>query len=49
MSRKHYEVIAKILKNTGASQETVSGLADFFEQENPRFSKEKFFAAVWDE
>jgi hypothetical protein len=53
LSKKHYEAIAKVLYS--ASDRSVSNtthveitnkLADYFEQDNPKFNRPKFMQAV---
>ena len=50
MTTKHFVAIAKILANTEMPAETRRALArefaDLAHEENPRFSYERFFAAV---
>jgi hypothetical protein len=46
MTKKHFKKLASILKEMAENnidlKELVSKIADFCEEENPRFSKEKF-------
>lgn len=54
MTKKHYEAIAKILHQSvqydfegdyGLTTKVVNELADYFEQENPKFNRERFLQA----
>jgi hypothetical protein len=45
-SRQHYKQIADILLTSETKDEIVTKLADMFEEDNPRFSREKFILAA---
>lgn len=45
MSRKHYEAIATILRQSYAPRDVVKAFADAFAADNPRFDKARFIAA----
>lgn len=42
MTRKHYEKIAKILRDHNATVAMTMDLMDFFKEDNPNFDKDKF-------
>ena len=46
LSKKHYVAFAEILKISGANDVTVKLLADYFAEDNSRFDRERFSAAV---
>jgi hypothetical protein len=54
-TKQHYEAIAKIInRHTSANgsikkHELTRGLADMFEQDNERFSREKFLVACYED
>lgn len=43
-TKKHFEAVARILKETDA-KELAAHFADMFEQDNPRFNRQRFMAA----
>lgn len=45
-TKKHFQAVADILCETGASKRTVEGFSDFFKLENPRFNTSRFEGAV---
>lgn len=45
MSRKNYEAIAKILKEAKYRDNIIDDLADYFEDDNPNFNRDRFIAA----
>lgn len=45
-AKKQYIEIAKILKNSKSVDEVRNKLADMFEEDNPRFDKDKFIQAA---
>jgi hypothetical protein len=51
MTKKHYEAIARIIRHyiescqISKECEVLDELADYFEQDNPRFLREKFLKA----
>jgi len=45
MSRKHFNEIAKVLKETGASIATIEAIASFLKTQNPRFDYSRFVEA----
>lgn len=46
MSKKDFNAIAKILKDNKASYKIVEALADYFEDLNPRFDRDRFINAA---
>ena len=46
LSRKNYVAIAAALKASQASIETVKAVAEVFEQDNPRFDRDRFLSAA---
>jgi len=49
MSKKHFEAIAKILKQNLAyndDNDLISAFCDYFGQENPNFDRERFIKAT---
>ena len=42
LSKKHYETIAKVLRETYASTTVVEGFVDIFKKDNPRFKPNLF-------
>ena len=42
LTRKHFNEIARILKETNATEEQVNKFCEFFASENPRFDAVKF-------
>jgi hypothetical protein len=60
MALKHYEAIAEIIKNAwedwqgGTPSDAMlnaieNQLADYFTQDNPRFDRERFLKACWND
>jgi hypothetical protein len=54
LSRKHYQAIADIIRTRGTSNENQvenikSDLAEYFQEDNPRFDKERFWKACEEE
>lgn len=47
MTRKHYEAIAQALAQGLEPVALTNLLADIFEQDNPRFNRERFLATVY--
>ena len=50
LSRKHYQAIADIIRTRGTSNKNQvenikSDLAEYFQEDNPRFDKERFWKA----
>jgi len=45
MSRKHYEAIAKVLKENNASSQLILDLAEVFENDNSNFNTKLFLQA----
>ena len=45
MTRKHFEALANILKETEATNDTVIQMALYFEEVNSRFDPWKFYQA----
>ena len=46
MTKKHYEAIAKVLRENTNKTDIVDGLIEVFEADNPRFNPYTFLAAV---
>jgi hypothetical protein len=46
LTRKHFQAIADVLCDTGASNRTIEGFSNYFQTENPRFNRSRFEAAV---
>lgn len=46
MSRKHFQDIARVLKLTKASAETIEEMADMLAAHNPQFDRDRFIAAA---
>jgi len=51
MTRKHFEALAKMLKEVHKEELSFDGLvshiADFCEDQNDRFNRDKFFDAIY--
>ena len=45
MSKKHYEAIAKVLKENNASSQLILDLAEVFENDNANFNTKLFLQA----
>lgn len=48
MTRKHFELVATIVKNINSEDDRVEAACKFanaFQSENPRFDAQRFFAA----
>lgn len=48
MTKKHFEAIAEVIKNTLVSdrrEATATAMADYFETVNPRFNRDQFLTA----
>ena len=45
MTRKHFEIVAKAMRDSNASDETIKELCKQFAQVNPRFNSETFIKA----
>lgn len=45
MTRKHFELIAKALKESGANMLTIQALANALGETNPRFNRQRFITA----
>lgn len=46
LTKKHFQAVADILCETGASKKTVEGFSAYFKSENPRFNTARFEKAV---
>ena len=44
-SKRHYEAIAEVLMGCDRYEDIESGLADLFEDDNPRFDRDRFLEA----
>jgi hypothetical protein len=45
MSKKTYEQVAQVIYESLYVEDVISGLADMFARDNPRFNREKFLEA----
>jgi len=46
LTRKHFQEIADVLCNVGASKRIVDGFSGYFKHQNPRFNATRFEDAV---
>lgn len=46
LSKKHYELVAKILSENSSHFDIVRAFAKYFEEDNKKFNKQRFFKAV---
>lgn len=45
MSRKHFEGLAKALREAQADSDTIIAVANFCQSQNPRFNRHRFITA----